>query len=143
MKKKAFILMLILAVFSTMVLTACGGSKSLEQYVADNPEMQKSIDSAKEGSNVEIKIEGNEITYIFDLSKMDGYSEDIVKDEEVISSLETSLISSAPTFGGISKQLEEQTKVKGITTTVNYTWEDEVLITKSFTSADAVEDAAE
>ena len=143
MKKKAFILMLILAVFSTMVLTACGGSKSLEQYVADNPEMQESIDSAKEGSNVEIKIEGNEITYIFDLSKMDGYSEDIVKDEEVISSLETSLISSAPTFGGISKQLEEQTKVKGITTTVNYTWEDEVLITKSFTSADAVEDAAE
>lgn len=135
--------MLILAVFSTMVLTACGGSKSLEQYVADNPEMQESIDSAKEGSNVEIKIEGNEITYIFDLSKMDGYSEDIVKDEEVISSLETSLISSAPTFGGISKQLEEQTKVKGITTTVNYTWEDEVLITKSFTSADAVEDAAE
>ena len=143
MKKKAFILMLILAVFSTMVLTACGGSKSLEQYVADNPEMQESIDSAKEGSNVEIKIEGNEITYIFDLSKMDGYSEDIVKDEEVISSLETSLISSAPTFGGISKQLEEQTKVKGITTTVNYTWEDEVLITKSFTSADAVEDPAE
>lgn len=135
--------MLILAVFSTMILTACGGSKSLEQYVADNPEMQESIDSAKEGSNVEIKIEGNEITYIFDLSKMDGYSEDIVKDEEVISSLETSLISSAPTFGGISKQLEEQTKVKGITTTVNYTWEDEVLITKSFTSADAVEDAAE
>ena len=135
--------MLILAVFSTMVLTACGGSKSLEQYVADNPEMQESIDSAKEGSNVEIKIEGNEITYIFDLSKMDGYSEDIVKDEEVISSLETSLISSSPTFGGISKQLEEQTKVKGITTTVNYTWEDEVLITKSFTSADAVEDTAE
>ena len=135
--------MLILAVFSTMVLTACGGSKSLEQYVADNPEMQKSIDSAKEGSNVEIKIEGNEITYIFDLSKMDGYSEDIVKDEEVISSLETSLISSGPTFGGISKQLEEQTKVKGITTTVNYTWEDEVLITKSFTSADPVEDPAE
>lgn len=135
--------MLILAVFSTMVLTACGGSKSLEQYVADNPEMQESIDSAKEGSNVEIKIEGNEITYIFDLSKMDGYSEDIVKDEEVISSLETSLISSGPTFGGISKQLEEQTKVKGITTTVNYTWEDEVLITKSFTSADAVEDSAE
>ena len=89
------------------------------------------------------QIEGNEITYIFDLSKMDGYSEDIVKDEEVISSLETSLISSAPTFGGISKQLEEQTKVKGITTTVNYTWEDEVLITKSFTSADAIEDTAE
>ena len=135
--------MLILAVFSTMIFTACGGSKSLEQYVADNPEMQKSIDSAKEGSNVEIKIEGNEITYIFDLSKMDGYSEDIVKDEEVISSLETSLISSGPTFGGISKQLEEQTKVKGITTTVNYTWEDEVLITKSFTSADAIEDTAE
>lgn len=143
MKKKTLLLMLILAVFSTMVLTACGGSKSLEQYVADNPEMQESIDSAKEGSNVEIKIEGNEITYIFDLSKMDGYSEDIVKDEEVISSLETSLISSGPTFGGISKQLEEQTKVKGITTTVNYTWEDEVLITKSFTSADAIEDTAE
>ena len=113
--------MLILAVFSTMVLTACGGSKSLEQYVADNPEMQESIDSAKEGSNVEIKIEGNEITYIFDLSKMDGLVPEIA----------------------LSKQLEEQTKVKGITTTVNYTWEDEVLITKSFTSADAVEDPAE
>ncbi len=143
MKKKAFILMLILAVFSTLIFTACGGSKTLEQYVADNDEMQKSIDDAKEGSNVEIKIEGNEITYIFDLSKMDGYTEEAVKDEEVISSLETSLISSGPTFGGISKQLEEQTKVKGITTTVNYTWEDEVLITKSFTSADAIEDTAE
>ena len=143
MKKKAFILMLILAVFSTMVLTACGGSKTLEQYVAEDTEMQESIDAAMESSNVLVTVKENEVTYTYDLSKMEGYTEEVVKDEEVLASLDSTLTSAGPTFGGISKTLEERTKIKGITTTVVYTWEDEVLITKSFSSADAVEDAAE
>ena len=72
MKKRTLIVLMIMAVISALCFTACG-SKTLEKYVKDNPDVQESIDSAMSDSNVAVEIKENDISYTFDLSKMDGY----------------------------------------------------------------------
>ena len=89
------------------------------------------------GTNVVVEIRENEILYNFDLSKMDGYTEELVRSDNIISALDEALSAAGPTFGGIAKSIEESTEISGISTTVNYQWEDEVLVTKTYTSADA------
>ena len=137
---------MIMAVITALCFTACGSKETmtLEKYVQDNPDVQESIDSAMADSNVAVVIKENDISYNFDLSKMDGYTEELAKSDAIISALDDALAAAGGTFGGICKSLEESTEISGITTTVNYSWEDEVLVTKTFTSADAeTEDSGE
>ena len=146
MKKRTLIVLMIMAVISALCFTACGSKETmtLEKYVQDNPDVQESIDSAMTDSNVAVVIKENDISYNFDLSKMDGYTEELAKSDAIISALDDALAAAGGTFGGICKSLEESTEISGITTTVNYSWEDEVLVTKTFTSADAeTEDSGE
>lgn len=139
MKKRTLIVLMIMAVITAFCFTACGSKEpmTLEKYVKDNPDVQESIDSAMNDSNVLVEIKENDISYTFDLSKMEGYTEELAKSDEIVSALEQALGAAGTTFGGICKSLEESTEITGITTTVNYTWADEVLVTKTFTSADA------
>lgn len=140
MKKRSLIaLFMILAVLSAMCLTACGSKEAmtLEKYVKDNPDVQESIDSATGDSNVKVEIKGNEIIYTFDLSTMEQFTEESAKSDAVIAALEDALAGASGTFGNISKTIEDSTEIQGISTTVNYTWGEEVLVTKSFTSAEA------
>ena len=138
MKKRTLVVLLIMAVITALCFSGCSKEPmTLEKYVQDNPDVQESIDSAMNDSNVLVEIKENDISYTFDLSKMEGYTEDLAKSDEIISALEQALGAAGTTFGGICKSLEESTEITGITTTVNYTWEDEVLVTKTFTSADA------
>lgn len=142
MKKRTLIVFLVMAVISALCFTACGKEEmTLEKYVKDNPDIQESIDSAMNDSNVVVAITGNDISYTFDLSKMDGYTEELAKSDEIVKALDEALGAAGGTFGGIAKSLEEQTKITGITTTVTYTWGDEQLVTKTFSSADADADA--
>lgn len=146
MKKRTLIVLMIMAVITALCFTACGSKETmtLEKYVQDNPDVQESIDSAMSDSNVAVVIKENDISYNFDLSKMDGYTEELAKSDAIISALDDALTAAGGTFGGICKSLEESTEISGITTTVNYSWEDEVLVTKTFTSADAeTEDSGE
>ena len=146
MKKRTLVVLLIMAVITALCFTACGSKETmtLEKYVQDNPDVQESIDSAMTDSNVAVVIKENDISYNFDLSKMDGYTEELAKSDAIISALDDALAAAGGTFGGICKSLEESTEISGITTTVNYSWEDEVLVTKTFTSADAeTEDSGE
>lgn len=146
MKKRTLIVLMIMAVITALCFTACGSKETmtLEKYVQDNPDVQESIDSAMADSNVAVVIKENDISYNFDLSKMDGYTEELAKSDAIISALDDALAAAGGTFGGICKSLEESTEISGITTTVNYSWEDEVLVTKTFTSADAeTEDSGE
>ena len=136
--------LLAMLVGMTMIMTACGGAsepKTLEKYAADDPEIQESIDSAMNDSNVLVEIKENSIIYTFDLSTMEGYTEELAKDETIIAALQSALEAAGSTFGGISKSIEEATEISGISTIVNYTWGDEVLVSKEFTSADAASDA--
>ena len=135
-KRLSVLLLMIVAVISVMCFTACG-KMTLEKYCKDNPQVQESVDKAMNDSNVVVDIKGNDITYTFDLSKAEGYTEELAKSDEVKTALETALSSAGPTFGNISKTLEESSKIEGINTTVNYNWGDETIVTKTFTSADA------
>ena len=145
MKKKILLVLLAMLVGMTMIMTACGGSggaaeeepMTLEKYVQGDPEVEQAIDQAMNDSNVLVEIKENAIIYTFDLSTMDGYTEEIAKTEEVKAALESALDSAGGTFGGIAKRIEDASGLTGITTVVNYTWVDELIVTKTFTSADA------
>ena len=135
-----FILLMVLAVVTVMCFTACGGKDepmTLEKYVQDNADVQESIDNAMAESNVLVEIKENAIIYTFDLSTMEGYTEELAKNDAIKEALEKALNDAGPTFGGIAKSIEESSEIQGISTVVNYTWGDEVLVTKTFTSADA------
>ena len=144
MKKRILLVLLAMLVGMAMVMTACGGGgaseeepMTLEKYAADDAEIQESIDSAMADSNVLVEIKENAVIYTFDLAAMEGYTEEIAKSDEIKAALESALDSAGATFGGIAKSIEEATQIEGISTVVNYTWGDEVLVTKTFTSADA------
>ena len=128
-----------MALITALCFTACGSKEemTLEKFCADNPEVQESIDQAMADSNVLVEIKENAIIYTFDLSKMDGYTEEIAKSDVVKENLTTALDAAAGTFGNISKSVEESTEIQGISTVVNYNWIDENIVTRTFTSADA------
>ena len=110
---------------------------TLEKYVQNDSDVQESIDSAMSDSNVLVEIKENAIIYTFDLAAMEGYTEELAKSEEIQAALQSALDAAGGTFGGIAKSIEKETDIAGISTVVNYTWGDEVLVTKTFTSADA------
>ena len=148
-RKSIFALLLIMILASALFMTACGKSgssgssggssepKTLEQYAINNPDVQKSIDEATADSDVEVEIKGNDVIYSFELSKMEGYTEDVAKDPEVIESLQSALDNAGPTFGGIARTLENATGISGIHVTVNYTYDGELLATQTFDSSQA------
>ena len=146
MKKKVLLVLLAMLVGMTMIMTACGGGggtadepMTLEKYVAGDPEVEQSIEQAMTDSNVLVEIKENAIVYTFDLSTMEGYTEELAKSAEIQAALQSALDSAGATFGGIAKSIEEASQIEGITCVVNYTWGDEVVVTKTFTSADAGE----
>jgi hypothetical protein len=77
MKKKAITaLLLIMTLCMSLALCACGNKKAepqtLEEYAANNEEIQNSIVSAMEDSQVAVSIKGNDILYSYDLSNAEG-----------------------------------------------------------------------
>lgn len=149
MKKKVLLVLLAMLVGMTMIMASCGGGSSspeepmtLEKYVKDDAEVQQAIDSAMNDSNVLVEIKENAIIYTFDLAAMDGYTEDLAHNEEIQAALQSALDAAGSTFGGIAKSIEDASGITGITTVVNYTWGDEVVVTKTFTSADAPADSS-
>ena len=151
MKKKSLLaLLMIMMLASALFMTACGGSDSsgggsgsaapqtLEEYAKQNADVQKSIDEATAGSDVEVAIKGNEVIYTFELSKMEGYTEEVANDPEVVENLQSALNNAGSTFGGIAWSLEEATGIGNITVTVTYTYNGETLAEKTFDINDAV-----
>ena len=149
MKKKVLLVLLAMLVGMTMIMTACGGGSSapeepmtLEKYVKDDAEVQQAIDNAMNDSSVLVEIKENDIIYTFDLATMEGYTEELAKSNEIKAALQSALDSAGGTFGGIAKSIETASGIAGISTVVNYTWGDELIVTKTFTSADAPADSS-
>ena len=145
MKKRGIIaLILTLVLGMCMFMTACGGGgaaeeepMTLEKYVQGDSSVQESIDQAMNDSNVLVEIKENSIIYTFDLSTMEGYTEELAKSEEIQAALQSALDAAGGTFGGIAKSIEDASGIAGISTVVTYTWNGEPLVSKTFTSADA------
>ena len=153
-RKSIFFILMVMLLSSVLMMTACGksggsgsgggetetsGPMTLEQYAKENPDVQKSIDEATADSEVEVSIKGNDVIYSFELSNMKGYTADVANDPSVKESLQAALDGAGSTFGGIAKTLEEATEISGIKVTVNYTYNGEMMATRTYDPSDAVE----
>lgn len=149
MKKRISLLLLAVLAVTSVLASSCGLAGSgeseepvtLEQFVEGNEDVRETIAGAMEDSNVLVEIQGNDIIYSFDLSSVEGYTEEIAKSDLVLNALESVLDEGGSVFGNLAKDLEDATGILGIRATLNYTWGDEVLATRTYTSQDAVDDS--
>lgn len=146
--KKSLLTILLLTLIAAMAfgLAACGDEgqskkeeQTLETYINSDPTIMEEVNSAVgDTEGLTIDITGNVLTYQFDLSILDGITEEQATSDDVKASLEDSLSQSASTFGQVCDGLETATKVTGIVCRVEYDYGDTVLCSKEFTSADYV-----
>lgn len=161
-KNTVLILLLILTLCATMFMTACGGSSSsepasstdtaseeeveeeaeepanLEEYMLANPDVVASIEEGIDSSSMTVTYEGNSIIYTYDFSiDSSGLTKENFMDDAVKDSLNTALDEAKAEYGGYCKDMESSTGYSPVTIVVNYTWEDEVIVTKTYTTADA------
>ncbi len=144
MKKTNYIALILIVCFAfCFALTACGkkpsggDTKTLESFVAKNSSMMKEFEKimeANEGLTIEFK--GNDLIYTYDMTVL-GSDTETLKSDIMKESLGKALDEQKAVFGDICKTVEEETGIQGIQTIVNYTAGEELLISKTFTSADA------
>jgi len=138
MKKKSIITLIIgLTLVMVMFLTSCGNKapQTMEDYVSSNEEVQQQIQDAADASGLAVEIKGNDVIYTYDLSTFEGMNEELAKSDTMKSNLESALDAASPTFENLCSQLEEESEIQGVQIIVNYTFGDEVVVTKSFTAA--------
>lgn len=143
MKKKSIISVIIsLTLVMAMLLSSCGSKEpdTLEKFLSNDEEAMQEIQETATSSGLEVSIKDNEVLYTYDLKNYDGMTEEVAKSDVMKESLSSALDSSGESFSSLCKQLEDESKITGITITVKYTYDGEDLVTKSFTSADTGED---
>lgn len=136
-KKITLLLILVLAA----ALTAAGCSKkpeTLEEYAESNSEISEKIGEVSESSGVNIEIKGNDIIYSYDLASIEGYTEEVVKNEAAVEALSDALDKSGENFVSICKSVQEAAGISGVQAIVSYTFNDEVVVSKTFTAEGAV-----
>lgn len=140
MKKRSIIAILLTMVMAmSLIGTACSKApKTIEEYISSDKEAMEEVQQAAEQSGLAVDFSGNDVIYSFDLGTVDGATEDIIKSDVMKEQLESALDSTGDTFVGLCKQLEEESKIEGIQIIINYTFQDEVIVTKTFNSSGAV-----
>lgn len=122
MKKKeskvlALILMLAMVLSVSMLMTSCGEPSTLEEYVAEDAELQEQLDSlAKSQEDMTVEIKENQILYTYTMPQQ--IEEDLL--EDVKAKFEETMESLGSSFESIATSCEEQTKISGITVKVTY-----------------------
>ena len=140
MKRKGLIALLIsLVMMLSVFTTACGGPKTIEEYVKNDKEAQEQLDKVAENQGLAVDITGNDVVYTYDISSIDGVTEEIGTSDLMKDQLASALDNVSDQFVGLCKQLEEESKITGVQIIINYTYGDTVLVTKTFNSSGAVE----
>ena len=110
----SLILVLIMAI--SIVFSGCGGGPStLEEYIASDSTAQEQIDSLSTGG-MDVDITGNTLTYTYTYSQT--FDDDTVN--QIKPQIENIMSSQGSTFESISKTLEEESGIEGITVKVVY-----------------------
>lgn len=112
---------------------------TFEEYAKNDSSIQDQL-GVDEKSGIFVDIKGNELIFTYDYSKMDGnFTREGIVNDGFKKNLEEIMTENGAgsTFGNIAKTMEDASGIEGITVTVEYTWEDEVVYSQSFTSADA------
>ena len=147
MKKKTFIVLMIMAVVAAMCFTACGkkAPETLESYIDSHPEVKEEIDEklgTDELKGVTIEFSGNEMTYTYDISGMDNITEEIAKSDTLKESLDAGLEQQSSTFVQLANTLKNSVKEDGVEletvkVTVIYTYEDTQITSRTFEADDS------
>jgi len=134
-RNSLFAIVLSMILMSSLVFASCASKPdNLESFLKSNEDVKADIDAAAESAGMTVEVKGNDVIYTYDLSTIDGVTEDMLKDEAMINTLQSSLDSMESTFVDTCKKLEEETGFTGIQMIVNFTYGDEVLVTQTFTS---------
>ena len=143
MKKTVTVVVSMLTI-SALLLAGCtreSKPKTVESIVNSNEDVAETIQKGASDSGVEVDIKDNTITYSFDISNAEGFTEEMLDSDDFIKSIETSQDSQKSFLGGICKSIEEKTGIEGVTIKVIYTRGDKEVITSTVTSADASDEA--
>ena len=143
-KGNRLVLIMIMAVITAMVFTACGSKKqqTLESYVNDHPEIKSQIDEtlgAGEYNGVTVDFSGNDMIYNFDLSSTDTVTEEMAKSEDLKKALDEGLASQEESFKTAANTVLKSIKDEGgdidaIKVIVNYNYGDELITSATFES---------
>ena len=163
-KKSLLILMLALVLSIAMFMTACGGGQkesakpddnagkqeqqteakteeskavTLEEYLQTNEDLKQTIISTAAESGMTMEFKGNEMIYNYDVSQVEGFTEDMIDNEVFRSAIEDGMESNKSVFANSSISVEKVTGIDGIITVLNYTYNGKAFISRSYTSADA------
>jgi predicted RND superfamily exporter protein len=140
MKRKSLIALLLTIVMSLSVFaTSCSKPKTIEEYVAKDKEASEQVQKAADTAGLTVSFEENDVVYTYDLASIENVNEEVIKSDMMKEQLASALDSTTDTFVGLCKQLEEESKIEGVQIVVNYTYGDEIIITKTFNSSGAVE----
>ncbi len=139
MKKKSIIVLFVVLLVACLAMTACGGNggsdtpkeePTLESWIAEHPE---EMDEVEVQDGMEVSFDKNNLIYTYDISVIEGVTEENAKSETMIESLTEGLENESDTFMGIIDSLESETEITGITVTVIYTFKGDVLVEKTYT----------
>jgi uncharacterized phage infection (PIP) family protein YhgE len=140
MKRKSIVAMLLAFVMTfSLMATACGSPKTIEEYINKDKDAAEQVQKAADTAGLTVNFKENDVVYTYDLSSINNVTEEVIKSDMMKEQLASALDSTADTFVGLCKQLEEESKIEGIQIIVNYTYGDEVIVTKTFNSSGAVE----
>lgn len=140
MKRKSLIALLLTIVMSLSVFaTSCSKPKTIEEYVAKDKEASEQVQKAADTAGLTVSFEENDVVYTYDLASIENVNEEVIKSDMMKEQLASALDSTTDTFVGLCKQLEEESKIEGVQIVVNYTYGDEIIVTKTFNSSGAVE----
>ena len=136
-RKSLYMILLSMVLTLGMLITSCAEKPgTIEELVSSNEDVQEQIKTAAESAGMTVEIKGNEIIYSYDLASVEGATEEALKDEAMIKTLQSALDDQKSIFSKLCKDIETETEISGVTATVNYTYGDEVLATQTFSSAD-------
>ena len=139
-KKGISALLLTFVMLLSVFATACGSSpKTIEEYINSDKDAQAEVQEAADTAGLAVEFSGNDVIYTYDISSIDGVTEEVGKSDIMVEQLTSALESQGSTFVGLCGQLEEQSKIEGVQIVVNYTFGDEVLVSKTFNSSGQVD----
>lgn len=138
--KSPVTLVLSVLTITALLLTGCSkdsAPKTVESIVNSNEDVATTIKGAADESGVKVDIKDNTITYTYDISSVDGITEEMIGDENFVKSLETSIAGQKTSLANICTSIEEKTGIEGVVVNVVYSYGDKEVVSTSVTSADA------
>ena len=136
--RKKYIALISMILMLCATFTSCVSKPTtIEELINSNKEIKEQLSSSNT-SEMSVDIRGNEIIYTYDLSGVEGATEENLKEDSMIKILKKTLDGQSEAFSNVCKQIEEESEISGVSATVNYTYKGEVLASKTFSSAGEV-----